>query len=56
MFLNLWDTENPVLSEKFRGIQAYLKKQKKSQVNNLTTFKGSRKGRTNKAQSLEGRK
>ena len=33
---NLWDTVNAVLRGKFIAIQAYLKKQEKSQINNLT--------------------
>ena len=33
---NLWDTIKAVLKGKFRAIQAYLKKQEKSQINNLT--------------------
>ena len=33
---NLWDTVKAVLRGKFIAIQAYLKKQEKSQVNNLT--------------------
>ena len=33
---NLWDTVKTVLREKFIAIQAYLKKQEKSQINNLT--------------------
>ena len=33
---NLWDTVKAVLRGKFIAIQAYLKKQKKSQINNLT--------------------
>ena len=33
---NLWDTIKAVLRGKFRAIQAYLKKQEKSQINNLT--------------------
>ena len=33
---NLWDTINAVLRGKFIAIQAYLKKQEKSQINNLT--------------------
>ena len=33
---NLWDTIKAVLGEKFIAIQAYLKKQEKSQINNLT--------------------
>ena len=33
---NLWDTVKAVLRGKFIEIQAYLKKQEKSQINNLT--------------------
>ena len=33
---NLWDTVKEVLMGKFIAIQAYLKKQEKSQINNLT--------------------
>ena len=33
---NLWDTVEAVLRRRFIVIQAYLKKQEKSQVNNLT--------------------
>ena len=33
--LNLWDTVKAVLRGKFIAIQAYLKKQEKSQTNNL---------------------
>ena len=33
---NLWDSVKAVLREKFIAIQAYLKKQTKSQINNLT--------------------
>ena len=32
---NLWDTVNAVLRGKFIAIHAYLKKQEKSQINNL---------------------
>ena len=32
---NLWDTVKAVLRGKFMAIQAYLKKQDKSQINNL---------------------
>ena len=33
---NLWDTIKSVLRGKFIAIQAYLQKQEKSQINNLT--------------------
>ena len=33
---NLWDTRKAVLRGKFITIQAYLKKQEKSQINSLT--------------------
>ena len=33
---NLWDSVKAVLNRKFIAIQAYLKKQEKSQINNLT--------------------
>ena len=33
---NLWDTVEAVLRGNFIAIQAYLKKQEKSQINNLT--------------------
>ena len=33
---NLWDTVKAVLRGKFIAIDAYLKKQEKSQINNLT--------------------
>ena len=33
---NLWDTVKEVIRGRFIAIQAYLKKQEKSQVNNLT--------------------
>ena len=33
---NLWDSVKAVLSGRFRAIQAYLKKQEKNQINNLT--------------------
>ena len=39
-----WDTVKAVLRGKFIAIQAYLKKQEKSQINNLTP-KATRKGR-----------
>ena len=33
---NLWDTVKVVLRGRFIAVQAYLKKQEKSQINNLT--------------------
>ena len=33
---NLWDTVNAVLRRRFIALQTYLKKQEKSQINNLT--------------------
>ena len=36
MIHNLWDAAKAVLRGKFRAIQAYLKKQEKSLINNLT--------------------
>ena len=36
MTLNLWDTAKEVLRGKFVAIQSHLKKQEKSQINNLT--------------------
>ena len=36
MIQNLWDAAKAVLRGKFIAIQAYLKKQEKSQINNLT--------------------
>ena len=36
MIQNLWDAAKAVLRAKFIAIQAYLKKQEKSQINNLT--------------------
>ena len=36
MIQNLWDAAKAVLGGKFIAIQSYLKKQEKSQINNLT--------------------
>ena len=36
MTQNLWDAAKAVLRGKFTAIQSYLKKQEKSQINNLT--------------------
>ena len=35
---NLWDTVKAVLTGRFIALQAYIKKQEKSQINNLTLF------------------
>ena len=36
MIQNLWDAANAILRGKFIAIQSYLRKQEKSQINNLT--------------------
>ena len=38
MIENLWNTAKAILRGKFTTIISYLKKQEKSQVNNLTTY------------------
>ena len=35
---NLWDSVKAVLRGRFTAIQAYLKKQEKNQINNLTLY------------------
>ena len=40
---NPWDSVKAVLRGKFIAIQAYLKKQERNQINNLTTTKATRK-------------
>ena len=35
---NLWNTVKAVLRGRFTAIEAYLKKQEKSQINNLTVY------------------
>ena len=35
---NLWDIAKAVLRRKFIAMQSYLKKQEKSQINNLTLY------------------
>ena len=48
---NLWDTVKAVLRGRFIAIQAHLKKQEKSQINNLTLhLKATRKGRNEEPQ------
>ena len=49
---NVWDTVKAVLRGKFIAIQAYLKKQEKSQINNLSLhLKQLIKGRNGEPQS-----
>ena len=51
-YQNLWDAAKAVLRGKFIAIQAYLKKQEKSKINNLTLYlKELEKRRTNEAHS-----
>ena len=47
---NLSDTVKAVLRGKFIEIQAYLKKQEKSQINDLATHKATRNGRNEEPQ------
>ena len=47
---NLWDSVKAVLSGRFIAMQAYLKKQEKNQINNLTTLKVTRKRRNEEPQ------
>ena len=35
---NLWDAATAVLGGKFTAVESYLKKQEKSQINNLTLY------------------
>ena len=52
MTQNQWDAAKAVLGGKFTAIQSYLRKQEKSQINNLTLhLKQLRERRTNKTQS-----
>ena len=59
MAQNLWDAATAVLRGKFIAIQSYLKKQEKSQINNLTShLKQSEKEeqQQKKPKLAEGRK
>ena len=52
MTQNLWDVAKAFLGGKFVAIKVYLRKQGKSQINNMTFIpKGTRETRTNKTQS-----
>ena len=47
---NLWDSIKAVLRGRFIAIKAYLKKQEKNQINNLTLHLATRKGRNEEPQ------
>ena len=47
---NLWGTVKAVLRGRFIAIHAYLKKQEKRQINNLTAPKATRKERNEEPQ------
>ena len=53
---NLWDTVKEVLRGRFIAIQAYLKKQEKSQKSNNSTPKATWKGRNYAPGLVEGKK
>ena len=54
---NLWDAAKAVLKGKFIAIQAYLRKQEKSQINNLTLhLKELEKEEQTKPKAAEGKK
>ena len=48
---NLWDTVKAVLRGRFIALQAYLKKQEKSQINNLT--QATKEGRNEEPQGQQ---
>ena len=54
--LNLWDTVKAVLRGKFIAIKAYLKKQGKSQINNLTLHLKQLENKEMKNLRVSGRK
>ena len=57
MIQNLWDAAKAVLRGKFIAIQAYRKKQEKSQINNLTLhLKELEKEKQIKPKVSEGKK
>ena len=52
---NLWDSVIVVLRGRFIAIQAYLKKQEKNQINNLTLLKlGSKATRKRRNKKTQG--
>ena len=54
---NLWDTVKAVLRGRFMAIQAYFKKQEKSQINNLTLhLKQLEKGEMKNPRVSKGKK
>ena len=54
---NLWDSVKAVLRGRFIAIQAYLKKQEKNQINNLTLhLKQPKKKRGRTLGLIEGKK
>ena len=56
MTQNLWDAAKSVLRGKFIAIQAYLKKQEKSQINNLTLHLRKLEKEEQKNPTVSGRK
>ena len=53
---NLWDSVKEVLRERFIAIEAYLKKQEKRQINNLTYVLSIYKKKNRRIPKLEGKK
>ena len=54
---NLWESVKAVLRGRFIAIQAYLKKQEKHQINNLTLhLKQQKKKKRRTPKSVEGKK
>ena len=53
---NLWDAVKAVLTGKFTVIQAFFKKQEKSQINDLTSHPKNQKKNKQNPKSAEGRK
>ena len=53
---NLWDAAKAVLRGKFISIQSHLKKQEKSQINNLTLHLKQPEKEQKNPKSIEGKK